>query len=229
VVAEKTDQAPPAAPRLPHFIGLDLGQAQDFSALVVARKTADRYDLLSLRRWPLGTAYPVVVADVGRLLAREETKGATLAIDYTGAGRPVADMFAAAGMEPTLIAITAGNMVTRADRREWHVPKRDLAAIVAVLLQEERLKWPAKEPLAPVLARELADFRVKVSLAGNDLYGAWREGAHDDLVLATAIACWAGENTGPPAAGSLPAELGADWFRTTFEEFEETARSVSPW
>jgi len=24
-------------------------------------------------------------------------------------------------------------------------------------------------------------------------YGAWREGTHDDLVLATALACWAGE------------------------------------
>ena len=31
---------------------------------------------------------------------------------------------------------------------------------------------------------------VKISETGKDSYGAWREGAHDDLVLAVALAVW---------------------------------------
>ena len=53
-------------------------------------------------------------------------------------------------------------------------------------------------PDAPVLKAELENFRVKISLAGHDTYAAgagdeWRQGAHDDLVLAVALACWYGE------------------------------------
>jgi hypothetical protein len=32
----------------------------------------------------------------------------------------------------------------------------------------------------------------------HDSYGAWREGAHDDLVLAVAVAAWYGEHYSPP-------------------------------
>jgi hypothetical protein len=32
--------------------------------------------------------------------------------------------------------------------------------------------------------------RVKITASGNEQYGAWREGEHDDLVLAVALACW---------------------------------------
>ena len=49
-------------------------------------------------------------------------------------------------------------------------------------------------PLAPVLMQELLAFRVKIDpLAAHDSYGAWREGAHDDIVLACAVACWYAE------------------------------------
>ena len=34
------------------------------------------------------------------------------------------------------------------------------------------------------------------SMAAHDIYGAWREGQHDDLVLATALAVWFGERMG---------------------------------
>jgi hypothetical protein len=36
----------------------------------------------------------------------------------------------------------------------------------------------------------MADMRVKMTAAGNEQYEAWRESAHDDLVLAVALACW---------------------------------------
>jgi hypothetical protein len=37
---------------------------------------------------------------------------------------------------------------------------------------------------------ELMAMRVRVTPEGNAQYGAWREGAHDDLALAVALACW---------------------------------------
>jgi hypothetical protein len=42
---------------------------------------------------------------------------------------------------------------------------------------------------APVLETELKEFRRRVSEAGRSTYAA-REGQHDDLVLAVAIALW---------------------------------------
>jgi hypothetical protein len=44
-------------------------------------------------------------------------------------------------------------------------------------------------PEAPVLKLELEDFRASVTDSGRWTFGA-RSGAHDDLVLALALALW---------------------------------------
>ena len=45
-----------------------------------------------------------------------------------------------------------------------------------------------------MLVQELLNFRVKIDpLTAHDSYGARCEGQHDDLVLATVVACWYGE------------------------------------
>ena len=43
---------------------------------------------------------------------------------------------------------------------------------------------------AATLVKKMAEMRVKISGVGNEQYGAWRSGEHDDLVLAVALACW---------------------------------------
>jgi hypothetical protein len=61
-------------------------------------------------------------------------------------------------------------------------------------MQNGQLKIAEALQLAPVLRRELLNFKVKINIAtGHDSYEAWREGDHDDLVLAVALACWCGE------------------------------------
>jgi hypothetical protein len=90
------------------------------------------------------------------------------------------------------ILITGGDAVTH-EHGFWHVPKRDLIAMVQVALQTGRLKIAAALPEAATLTRELANFQMKITLAGHDTYGAWREGTHDDLVLALACALWTGD------------------------------------
>jgi hypothetical protein len=54
-----------------------------------------------------------------------------------------------------------------------------------------------------VLVRELGSYRAKPVLVAADTPLAWREGAHDDLVLAVALAAWAGESWIEPYAGPL--------------------------
>jgi hypothetical protein len=45
--------------------------------------------------------------------------------------------------------------------------------------------------LWPALKGELLTFKRKINLAtAHDSYEHWRESDHDDLVLATALACW---------------------------------------
>jgi len=77
----------------------------------------------------------------------------------------------------------------------FHIPTRELVTAVALSLEGGRLIIPNALPMAGTLVEALQNFKVKVSAGGHDSYGAspgpdWREGAHDDLVLALALACW---------------------------------------
>ena len=56
-----------------------------------------------------------------------------------------------------------------------------------------------------MLVRELLDFKVKITAAANETFGNFREGTHDDLVLAVAIAAWEGERG--PGEGVPPKVL----------------------
>lgn len=192
-----------------YFMGLDLGQAQDYTALAIAEEQAEQgkegaevsYHLRHLERLPLGTPYPDVVTHVRRLITGTPLEGhCTLILDLTGVGAPVYDMFAAADLPCELygVSITGGDTVTW-DWRRVRVPKRDLVSATQVLLQSGRLKIAQALPEAATLIQELLNFRVKIDpLTAHDSYSAWRETAHDDLVLATALAVWIAENR-PPA------------------------------
>ena len=71
----------------------------------------------------------------------------------------------------------------------YHVPKRDLVTTLQVLLQSGRLKVASDLKLAKVLVDEMLNFKVKINVkTAHDSYEAWREGIHDDLVLAVALA-----------------------------------------
>lgn len=198
------------------FIGLDLGQSKDFSALTVIEResiatttdvrgetpnslnTKDEITSLHcihLQRWQLRTSYPAIVADVVEMingLDPERTKyKPVLAIDATGVGAPVVDLFKRERINTQLvpIQIVAGANVSE-ENGMTRVPKRDLVSVVQVGLQNRKLKIAESLKLAETLSRELQNFTVKITDADNDVYGAWREGTHDDLVLAVALAVW---------------------------------------
>jgi hypothetical protein len=188
-----------------YYCGLDLGQASDHSALVIAekiepaKKQPPEYHIRHLQRFPLGTSYPQIVTHIKAMLEREPLKeNVRLALDYTGVGRPVADMFEVsdAGLSCFVhkISIHGGDAVQR-EGMTIRVPKRDLVAVVQVLLQSGRLQIADALPEAKTLEKELLNFRVKIDPAtAHDSYSAWRENIHDDLVLAVALACWLAEH-----------------------------------
>jgi hypothetical protein len=121
-------------------------------------------------------------------------QGKTIAglVDKTGVGAAVIDSFVHSGLSPMAITIHGGVEVSRDPQRAgYRVPKRDLVSAVQVLLQNERLKIPRSLPLAQTLKKELLNFRQKIEPStAHDSYSHWREGEHDDLVLATAMSCW---------------------------------------
>jgi phage FluMu gp28-like protein len=67
------------------FIGVDLGQKIDHSAVAVIRKDGDIISLVHLKRFKLGTEYGVVLSHV-KLLQRTLHTVRRVYIDQTGVG-----------------------------------------------------------------------------------------------------------------------------------------------
>jgi len=143
-------------------------------------------------------AYPQQVLHVVGLLAREplrSTKAATY-IDHTGVGRAVYDLFKqtrVSRLHP--VTITGGKDITR-NGDGWHVSKTELIGKVQALLHSQELTIEPKLADTAALVRELQDFRVSYSTAGNAIFGA-REGAHDGLVLAASLAIFGATRAEP--------------------------------
>lgn len=137
------------------------------------------------------SARPQVVERVGAMLRDPQLANRSqLVVDATGVGKPIIDLLRNARLNPVAVTITAGASVVRADPTTYSVPKRDLAGTLQVLLQAGRLRIARDIPQSDILVDELLNFRVKISLdSAHDRYEAWRESQHDDLVLATALAC----------------------------------------
>src|SRR5437764_8102039 len=108
-----------ARPRPEYILGLDLGQAAEYSALCVLERTEQangddkplrRYGCRGLRRWPLGTGYPAICAGIAGLLKNPILRDCTLVLGATNVGRPVVEMFRQAKLPVTLrpVFITTG-------------------------------------------------------------------------------------------------------------------------
>jgi hypothetical protein len=190
-----------------YIVGVDLGQTSDYTAITILEKREDNaYDVRYLER-VRNTPYTTIVMRLNHLVKRLPVRP-YMAVDATGVGRPVVDMIRGTNLPATVYAITltGGDSVIR-NGMELHVPKRDVASAMAVLLQTGRLRVARGLKESETLLRELLNFRVRISLAGHDSYGAWSEQEHDDLVLAVGLAVWLAEKGLAPASPSIPAGL----------------------
>ena len=95
-----------------YYVGLDLGQKRDFSAIVAVDRQGTGLVVRYAERMPLGTPYPRVVERVREIVRSSQLLGnCTLSVDATGVGAPVVDMLSAArlGCELNAITITGGD------------------------------------------------------------------------------------------------------------------------
>ena len=189
------------------FVGVDLGQRQDYTAICVAerveggispRDPANRglrggvFDFLEpekpwtlvvryLERMDLGTPYTRVADRICEILLHPELDANSgLVVDATGVGRPVVDLLRSAPLPVMISAVTiTGGDSAHNKGEEWHVPRRDLLVNLQVLLEQRRLTIARGTRETERLVAEL-----------ESMTGSGESGEHDDLVIAVALACW---------------------------------------
>jgi len=182
---------------LSYFVGLDLGQSRNHSALAVVeraellldeidwvtyeRRREWRYRMRFLERVPLGTPYPDVVARV-RAVVRNEAIASRCGIEG--------------------VILTGGERESHAGG-VWHVPKRDLITGLRVSLDNRELGLPANFGPTRALIEELRGMETRMNGGGAVRIGAWREGEQDDLGRLRWLA------GGPGGSGARYARAGA--------------------
>jgi hypothetical protein len=189
-------------PRAEYIIGVDLGQGAQYSGLCVLERTENlthdderpvrRYGCRHLKRWPLGTAFPAILADIAGLVKKLVLRDCTLVLGATNVGRPVVESFRQAKLPVTLqpVFITTGQDATFA-HGVHHVAKVILISSVQLPLQERRLQFVQSLPDMPMLIKELQNYRTKTTQPTTDVIDT-RDGQNDDLVLALGLGAGGG-------------------------------------
>ena len=140
---------------MPFYVGLDLGQSADYTALAVVQDVTkenpaggtEKYlHLRHLERYPLRTLYPDIADQVADLMRNEALSpweydpsrlrhsrhAPELIVDNTGVGPAVTDLLKKKGLRFKAITITGGD--------KYRVPKRDLVSALEVPFHTGRPK-----------------------------------------------------------------------------------------
>lgn len=155
-------------------------------------RVIDHWAVRALFRWPLNTSYVDIVEEIVRLMAEPEIRNTTqLVVDYAGPGRPVFDLFWEAynndrmgPWTPWPCTLSGGFRTDASKGKSLH--KGDAIAKLLAASQRGRLHVPDDIPLADAFRRELANFSIKQSKAGNVRFEA-RGRTHDDILMAVAV------------------------------------------
>lgn len=189
-------------------IGVDIGQKRDPTAVCVAEvleqitspdpmhpwgepTTLTLYVVRFLERLSLGLPYPRIADRLAQIAEGVRFKmpeaGIRLYVDQTGVGAPVVDQLRERISHPLIgVTLAAGERLTL-HGSEARLGKAYLVSRLQVLLQNGQIRLP-KTSEAEQLARELLDFEIRVDQDGQDRYGAFRVGSHDDMVIALGLA-----------------------------------------
>jgi len=198
-------------------VGVDLGFSRDHTAIAVLEEREfeagfdaanwcklweKRTTVHHLERLPLRTSYLDAVERVREVVesmsvAPDRTRlwealpaPRAVVVDGTGVGMPVVQLLKQALQTMVVpVFITGGDTASR-DGGAWRVPKREIVSNLQILLEQRKLKFPAGMAEAPALIKEMQGMRVKVTALGNEQFGCWREGEHDDLILAVGLGAW---------------------------------------
>lgn len=225
-------------PALAYTVGIDIGQKRDPTAIAVVelRKRATRQAVEDvhitrfLERLPLGTSYPQIGARLDEIVKNANQRARQqhfdqygdvpnmhyrfeVYIDATGVGQPVVDVLAETGRRIFPVYFTHGDRRTENDDGGITLGKAWLVSHLQSLFQTERVMLPAEHAEADAMLNELLAYEIRVSEDANTRYGAFRTGAHDDLVTALGLAVQADpfRNDIGPATGPLADYWDSNW------------------
>jgi hypothetical protein len=216
---------PAAPPRAQphHHIGQDLGQCVDRSAVAIvefvnqptgtidpatrAPLFSSRLALRHLESLPLETPYPQVAARAHELVRHPRLMGrCTYIVDAHGPGGPVVDQlrlpYPKFGAPIVPMKVVTGDEA-RQKEKTYNVPKTLLLERLQHVLRTKKLRL-YQGPLTGDLVRELTLLQRVSRPSGNVVF---ESPAHDDLVMALAMAVWwAWEQHAPylQPGGSVP-------------------------
>jgi hypothetical protein len=194
-----------------YLCGVDLGQSSDYTAVSILEhleRFTDRplhqwfdmhgwhsepdieneFRVVHLARWR-GEPYPKLVTEISRLLMQPSLRGrVSLTYDASGVGRAVGDLFYAARQHGELEQFPLGVVITAGgESRPGYESKRDLISRLVVAFESGRVKIADSLSLAPVLKRELLEFKRKINANAHTSFES-PDGRHDDLLLSVALA-----------------------------------------
>ena len=185
--------APPSSRRF--YVGLDLGQRRDYTALVVLEKSfvshwgeqwiqagvgdlgVTRLMVRAIERVRLGTPYPDIVDWVQSVVTHHELqKRVVLTVDNTGLGAPVVDLLRRAklGCPIMPVTITGGGAGTY-DPKTGSVSRNSLLTNLQIMIQQEKIEIARSCAQAEALERELRHLQLEGSTRGH----------HDDITVVT--------------------------------------------
>ncbi len=191
----------------PLLFGLDLGQLQDFAALTIVEMIPgptlkeNSFAVVHAHRWPLGTSYSKIAADVKALTQRPYSPHlatAPVCFDFGGVGGGVEPILIGEGLNLIAFTATSGDRVTEDETAEglpwWKVPKTDLFSNLQLLLDQNRLHVAPGIPFRDDLMLELQSFTMKYTSTGRPKFDIERsEGTgHGDLVSSLVLALFHG-------------------------------------
>ena len=194
-----------------YFIGVDLGQRRDRTAIVIievadiasnqrsavtyAPDRRTRRAVRHMERLPLDTPYTAIVERVTRL-ANElaASNPCTVVVDATGVGLPVVDALRTPAARWRLMPVTIGH----SDRDTyvdgfWRVAKRDLVARLQIAFDFEELTISRALPETETIVEELTAMRASLRGSGHTRYESPGH-AQDDLAIALSLAWWAADS-----------------------------------
>lgn len=191
--------------KLFRIAGLDLGQAQDPSALSIIEQSSYGADFIGprekkqwkvklLHEWPIGTNYGQVIGDMLNFGSLD-----VLVIDATGA-KPFIDWFRESASKANWrntrvrpINITGGQSHAKQGENGYvNVPKRELVSSLLMMQHKDTLRVPNTPDIRRwwnQLLQEIKDFQLKLTKAANQQFGA-KQGSHDDLLMSLGYCCW---------------------------------------
>jgi len=205
----------PAIPRVTGFstywVAADLGQANDYSAVVVIKDEAlpivdDGKVIVGPRERTVvyadrfrGVSYVDVVDHLIKVRNAPPFGGKSeLVIDGTSIGRVVSDMLWDQGVGHNAVQMTGGQDWSKKSSRYVNAGKTFMIENLAVLFASGDIKFAYDLPLRDEIETDLASFTTQTTAAGNQIITQSRSAAgHGDLGIALIVGAFASQYLKP--------------------------------